>query len=64
MIDFVCAHGVALTFLRDETKVRSGPEAKALWRDNGLFRARLKLRDAMMNIQGLQWVLTYVNWIA
>lgn len=64
MIDFVCAHGIALTFLRDETKVRRGPAAKATWRDNGLFRARLKLRDAMMKIQSLLWVLTYINWFA
>lgn len=48
MIDFVGANGVVLTFLRDERKVRRGAEVKAIWRQNGLFRARLKLHEAMM----------------
>lgn len=54
MIDFVGANGVALAFLRDERKVLRGPEVKVTWREIGLFRARLKLREAMMKVQSLQ----------
>lgn len=57
MIDFVGANGVALAFLRDERKALRGPEVKVIWREIGLFRARLKLREAMMKVQSLQSVL-------
>lgn len=54
MIDFSGATGIGLTFLRDERKVRRGAEVKAIWRESGLFRARLKLRMAMMKVRSLQ----------
>lgn len=54
MIDLVGANGVALTFLRDERKVRRGIEVKANWRENGVFRARLKLREAILKTKSLQ----------
>lgn len=54
MIDFFGAKGIGLTFLKDERKVRRGAELKAIWRENGIFRARLKLRKAMMKVQSLQ----------
>lgn len=63
MIDFVGANGAALTFLRDERKVRRGAEFKANWRENGVFRARLKLREAMLKIRSLQSSSIYFNWI-
>lgn len=54
MIDFAGANGVALAFLRDERKRRRGVEVDAIWRENGLIRARVKLREAMMKVTNLQ----------
>lgn len=53
MIDFAGTNGVALTFLRDERKRRRGVEVNAIWRETGLFRARVKLREAMMKVTNL-----------